>query len=209
MLNNQLNYERDWAFSSETLFYISCIQLYSAFYLFMFNDSGQFPKLDQTTVDETLFVRVDPETGSVAGGEDIRGPAMQLVFTANGYSSSKLISFPAYAMPSNYLMPMIRISEMYYILAENKHIAGDDTSALALLDEVRSHRGISSTLPPETDFMTELTREYYREFICEGQIFYFAKRVGVGQLSSTFSLSEANLVYPFPQTELDYGRIQK
>lgn len=102
------------------------------------------------------------------------------------------------------LVPMIRISEMYYILAET---APDLGTSVNWLNEVRIARNIAaltaSTLTQQI-FRQELTREYQKEFYAEGQLFYYYKRMNattVQFLSGTFTTS--NYVLPIPDSELE------
>ena len=87
---------------------------------------------------------------------------------------------------------------------------GNNAGALAKLDEVRSHRGISDTYSVEYSAEEELMKEYYREFMCEGQVFYYLKHTRLStMLWPEFYLTEDNLIYPYPQDEIDYGRVQE
>lgn len=104
--------------------------------------------------------------------------------------------------PKKSRMPLIRISEMYYIAAES--IASDDLpGAVGYLNEVRRRRGLSGSLPTSTtyaDFMNELLAEYQREFIGEGQVFFYHKR----QHTSVIYNAVANYIFPLPDSEIDY-----
>ena len=75
---------------------------------------------------------------------------------------------------------------------------------------MRKNRGIKDELPADTDPMAELMKEYYREFISEGQLFYWLKHKGVNSsLSNEFSVKASDLVYPYPEDEINYGRKQE
>lgn len=72
-----------------------------------------------------------------------------------------------------YLVPMLRISEMYFIIAECET---DPAEALKALNKVRAARAVKEI----TDFgqlPAELDKEYAREFIGEGQLFFYYKRL--------------------------------
>jgi hypothetical protein len=78
------------------------------------------------------------------------------------------------------------------------------------MDIVRSHRGITSEYPVEVDAAVELNKEYYREFIGEDKLFYFLKYKNVEKsLSETFDLKASDLIYPYPDEEINYGRKQE
>ncbi len=84
--------------------------------------------------------------------------------------------------PITYFQPLMRISELYYIVAENSMNKGDVTKAVDNINEVLKARGWINImlLKPESttlaSFTSELKREYYKEFFGEGQVFYFHKR---------------------------------
>lgn len=73
-------------------------------------------------------------------------------------------------------IPLIKASEMYYIAAECET---DLAKATAYLEEVRRHRGLLAhplTVTSADELALEIDKEYRREFISEGQMFYFSKR---------------------------------
>lgn len=71
-----------------------------------------------------------------------------------------------------YLVPMIRISEMYYIIAECE--SAPDL-ALEAINKVRNARALKN-LTDASQLSEELEKEYKREFIGEGQLFFYYKR---------------------------------
>lgn len=72
-----------------------------------------------------------------------------------------------------YLVPMIRVSEMYYIIAECE---ADQTLALNAINKVRNARALKN-LTDYSQLANELEKEYKREFIGEGQLFFYYKRL--------------------------------
>ena len=107
-------------------------------------------------------------------------------------------------------MPMIKIAEMYYILAENYISLDQNTTALQMLDVVRKNRGVGNDFPVTANAENELMKEYYREFLCEGQLFYYMKHKKVEHsLYSLFDVNYKNLIYPYPDEEINYGRKQE
>lgn len=76
--------------------------------------------------------------------------------------------------------PVMRISELIYILAENAARKSDYKTAYEKLNQLRQLRGLWDELP-QTDnmeqFMGDLVRDAQREFISEGQLFYLYKRL--------------------------------
>ena len=71
-----------------------------------------------------------------------------------------------------YLMPLMRISEMYLIAAE---CLDEETLKYQYLNQLRNARKVAS-VGEEGNIMEEIEKEYRREFIGEGQLFWFFKR---------------------------------
>ena len=107
-----------------------------------------------------------------------------------------------YVTPKRNRMPGIRIAEMYYIAAEAlKESSIED--ALEMLNTLRVHRGLMKLENlDKNQLQEELGREYYREFIGEGQVFFYHKRM------NTSIIATANAVYvlPMPDDEIDLGQ---
>lgn len=116
-------------------------------------------------------------------------------------------------MPAEYkcLMPIIRLPEMKLIIAESR----PDTEGAGILNEIRSHRGITEQLSPTVttgEIQQEIQNEYRREFYCEGVLWYYYKRLNVEAIpyySSGYSYSVAmnrtKYVWPMPDEELEFG----
>lgn len=109
----------------------------------------------------------------------------------------------------NQLIPMIRMSEMFYIAAETEP---DNKKGLQYLDVVRNHRGITGDRFDIYYFPDELlVSEYTREFWGEGQLFYFFKRLNKQRIQSpserygSIDMKKANYVLPIPESETKYN----
>lgn len=104
-----------------------------------------------------------------------------------------------------YMIPLIRLSEMYFIAAET---TADSDEAFSLINTVRNHRECAN-VSKDTSFDNALTYEMAREVIGEGQLFYFYKRRAVENMISgtspdgTYPMLLNNYVMPLPQSELD------
>lgn len=72
-------------------------------------------------------------------------------------------------------IPIIKLSEMYFIAAEAQK-STNITAAAAMINEVRLHRGLLSTTINASNFDAVLLQEFRKEFIGEGQLFFFHKR---------------------------------
>lgn len=94
-------------------------------------------------------------------------------------------------------MPMIRISEMYYILAEC-------SQEVSYLNRMRSARNIPNALPDDlTGIMLqdEILKEYKKEFIGEGQLLFYYKRLMFEQIE----FMPTNFILPMPKDEIEFG----
>lgn len=117
---------------------------------------------------------------------------------------------PAQDANRHYLMaPAIRLSEVYYIAAECTYPT-DPQGAATLLQTVRIHRGIGDliTVTNEADFTEEVLKEYRKELLGEGQLFYAYKRLNHGiptQSGTTIPPSDGIFVLPLPDDEIIYG----
>lgn len=104
-------------------------------------------------------------------------------------------------------MPMLRLSEIYYIAAET---APDVETAQKLINRVlTARRVVSMNFENMDEIESFLEGEYRREFIGEGQLFYFYKRknyknIPTCQIDLSDRLSEV-YVFPLPQQEIDWG----
>lgn len=101
-----------------------------------------------------------------------------------------------------FTIPLLKISEMYFIAAECEPIAAD---GINYLNTVRANRGLTA-LASTIVVNTELQKEYQKEFFGEGQLFYYYKRrniTAIGNGSSTANIT-VNYAIPLPVSESQY-----
>ena len=101
------------------------------------------------------------------------------------------------------LLPVIRLSEMYYIVSEYLYKNGDTEGGVQKLDEVRMERGIAGgklDIRSVDDFEKALLADMRKDFYGEGQVFYQFKRLN-RELSSN---NKTEFVLPIPKIELIY-----
>ncbi|WP_316747715.1 RagB/SusD family nutrient uptake outer membrane protein [Pedobacter gandavensis] len=100
-------------------------------------------------------------------------------------------------------IPMMRISEMYYIAAET---APDQQTALSYLNAVLISRGLLS-LGGTPDLQNEIRKEYRKEFFSEGQTFFYYKRLNAAHIedSPVAEMQSKTYVFPLPEDEKIYG----
>jgi hypothetical protein len=119
-------------------------------------------------------------------------------YTTTWLNTSKGRTFYKYAdivdktKPWRFIQPLVRKSEMYYILAETET---DPAIALNYLNTVRFNRGLTN-LTTVPDINTEIQKEYQKEFYGEGQLFFYYKRKAVSNIPSGISGYSWATVYP-------------
>ena len=111
---------------------------------------------------------------------------------------------------------MVKISEMYLIIAEAAAEKGDDAKVKEVLSEIRSHRGIQDVESSFFGFslgMDTVFLEYVKEFIGESIGYYAARRM-MPKMKMLINMHPDWLPrlwvtpYPYPTDELSYGRHQ-
>lgn len=101
--------------------------------------------------------------------------------------------------PWGYLQPIIRKSELYYILAETET---DPAAARNYLNTVRNNRGLSN-LSASASIEAEILKEYKKEFYGEGQLFFYYKRTNTVSIPDAMNNSPRTPIYvvPLPLSE--------
>ena len=112
---------------------------------------------------------------------------------------------------NNCLIPMIRLSEMYYIAAEAMFDADEQSRAWAqyYLQLVKYYRGVNKTfydVNDKNDFLELILSDARREFLGEGQLFYMYKRMNHSiypfEIGGDNILPiDENMVLPLPESE--------
>ena len=130
------------------------------------------------------------------------------------FGKFKEVTYDASASPLfAVLMPLMRISEAYYIAADCMKKKGDMAGAVNYLNAILNKRGATplNASASASEFDQQLKLEYIREFWGEGQIFFMFKRTfssigGVfnGNISNQWSSvnpTTAVYVLPTPSSE--------
>lgn len=112
---------------------------------------------------------------------------------------------------SSNLMPMLRISEAYYIAAECEP---DPEEGMQWLNQVLLHRGIKE-MTDNSLLGKTLENEYIREFWGEGQLFYYYKRLKYTEIKdsddptyhSTIPMDASDYQPSVPESESKYNDI--
>ena len=108
------------------------------------------------------------------------------------------------------MVPLIRLSEIYLLAAE---YTDDFVTAKGYLDRIRNSRNCPSSVATEPTLMEEITKECRREFLGEGQMFFFYKRKAMQKIpngkwekdseSQTINMNINNYVVPLPDSEIN------
>lgn len=109
------------------------------------------------------------------------------------------------------IIPVIKLSEMYYIAAESSTTFVD---AAKYLNVVRTNRLIPEIPVPATPdaLDAEILLEYRKEFYGEGQLWLYYKRKNMPTIwnggtsaTATIPMNKSKYIFPLPNTELEFG----
>ncbi len=100
-------------------------------------------------------------------------------------------------------MAMIKLSEMYLIVSECDYRTSG--GGLEALNTLRVARNVLALDVLPSDYYTELIREYRREFIGEGQLFFMYKRLNRETVigSDVDMITEKAYTFPLPLSETE------
>lgn len=105
--------------------------------------------------------------------------------------------------------PLLRISEMYLIAAECASVLADGVD---YFNTFRSHRGFTGDMDLKKDISEgalrlEISKEYRKEFICEGQWFFYCKRLDREDIPDVeLPFNKGYYRLPLPDIEIEYGK---
>ena len=205
------NMSSDHAMFDESLFglyYANMQDDYQSYFVTPIDNSSQTQRL--ITEGNLQFTY---ETTSI-GSNDIRGRSGQGFVRDNGVAMSRkylCIENDSYDLR----IPLIRLSEMYYIMAE----VTTGSESASYYNAVRNARGISrtnnvSSFDDEATKIDALQDEYCKDFFGEGQYFFFLKRHQVASLDiwfnnieNTFPMLERYYEFEIPDAEREYGYV--
>ncbi len=184
---------RDVIMQNELLFALDGIDVKQLFYQADAGNNSNYALLDV----ESLYPDADDFRHYCVGESSSTGNTISYKFYKTDSGSS-------YAGK----IPMIRLSEMY-LIAANAAYATDRDEAVDYLTTVRRMRGASQVINSNTyeSFLAELTTEARREFLGEGQMFYWYKRHGlpIPRQGAELTLTPAQTCLPMPANEVEFG----
>ena len=145
------------------------------------------------------------------GMSDVRYTSL-LIAQPLGLVNAKLMNVNSQAYRNT--IPLIKLSEMYLIMAESL-VDSDKALAQSYLNDLRVSRGIivdDSNVMDEDELENEILKEYNKEFLGEGQLFFFYKRKALESFRSFPSDKFADdqiYVLHYPDVEVEFGnRVQ-
>ena len=149
------------------------------------------------TFDLAADIRNEPYLWKLGGGD-------KTYYVFYKYARPSVRNDPNSPIKAEFFQPLIRLSEMYYIAAES---APSIREAIELLDQVRINRALAPFENPEAmttaQFFAELRKEYEKEFIGEGQLYFYYKRRFITEIPSGIAVGDVSLTQRLmiPQTE--------
>lgn len=106
------------------------------------------------------------------------------------------------------IIPIIRLSEMYYIAAET---AADPVTGVGYLNTVRINRGLTAlaTTITANTLQNEIMKEYRKEFVQEGQLYFYYKRNNINLNAvtnnpNTVPVGALPYIFPLPDNEVQF-----
>lgn len=205
-------YLRDLTFSSEMLWGLETFNRYEQIaekYFQVITGASSNENNNALCLTPVRYQEIFETAG--VGATDVRA-AYQWQEALNG--NWQFIKFDEYdEMKFKNLVPLIRPSEVYYVAAECALLEGDKNSAIGYINTVRNGRGIAKEKDlsynlTQEDATEELFKEWCKEFIGDGQIFYYYKRKGFASIPNalgSITIDDKIYVLPLPQDEVDFG----
>lgn len=205
----------DMVFSTEVLFGIENSDLYPRWK--SYTESTQKGKAYVMNLQNLLKNILNTTEDSPHLVSDVRAKFQWTVSSSLGsdlYRSIKFTEFSETKGRLSYnLQPLMRITELYYIIIENDIQSGRTNDAIKLLNSVLRRRGYKSNeeikLNTSASALKDiLKQEYYREFFAEGQTFFYLKRTKSTSIYKSYSAGSMNMnltnyVVPIPDDEIN------
>lgn len=213
VINNQATYfpfvvpsaasatiDRDRTYATEHLFALNVFKLKSITESYTKTSTvGGVPTLAHTTTNiNTLY------ESSSGGSSDLRYVYLFTAFSTSS-ATNKYWQDDLNIESFKNNLPIIRLSEMYYIAAES---AATPAEGVDYLNTIRTKRGLVAlnTAITATALQAEILKEYKKEFYAEGQLFYYFKRLNAARVDgSTVNMTDATYTFPLPENEIEFA----
>lgn len=189
----------DKIFSNEVLFGIYVADMYKQWETWF--NPGKSSVLEILGVSQESYDYM--YYGSAGATSDLRAKFWTDFPHASDYKLSNKFQRSGGESDIWYFQPLIRKTELYLIAAE---VYGD----VAYVNDIRANR---SMLPLEdsSTLTEEIHKEYMKEFVGEGQLWFYYKRLNMSKIHSsnpaasegTVSVSPSQYILPKPSKELE------
>lgn len=204
--------KKDMTFSKEHIFRLDVNKLYEGLKTIIDSKIGVNPNNNMLYHDSDN-ARTWFEVDKNVGISDYRYKDLYTKTGGSKWSNRKFLEEENATFKN--MMPLIRMSEMYYMAAECLNAAGKKKEAVDMLNTVRKARNIDplNDLKPtlsQAEIQQEVEKEYRKEFLGEGQAFYLYKRLGHTEIPTpksgvSVATSETVYVLQIPEDEINVG----
>lgn len=138
-------------------------------------------------------------------GDDLRKNLGEYNYETGLYNLLKWQSFTTEVpdVTNNFsLIPVLRLSEMYYIISECRYNANDTDNARLYLQKVRDAYQADNRSIDMNRYQKELIMEMKKEYLTEGQLFFLYKRLNVAIENGGVIVNVGNkFALPIPEKE--------
>lgn len=160
------NTNADLFFTKESLFKLN---IYNVNYYAYYKDFFGAPSL--------IGLSASSQNALYSPATDYR---KNFIDATTGSASGVAILPKKFTATASNIFPMIRLTEMYYIASE---CAADVSTGLSYINQVRVSRNLAAltttAVSDPISLSTEIMNEYRKEFIGEGQMFFYYKRKNI------------------------------
>lgn len=180
--------------------------------LFALNDVKILERWFALSSSSNSAFRIADNSSFYSNG-DFRLYLMENISEEDKTASLKYARLSENAESMNKKLPMLRMSEMYIIAAEAGY-AKDKKKAIRRLSELKTNRGVSLNMDGYSfeQLKDETLLEAKREFLGEGQLFYWYKQRGLTKIKrgkEMIDMPVDKYIFPLPSTEVEFGdRVQ-
>lgn len=193
----------DRTFSSENFFALNDLQLYSK----------QKDLFDSNLGDNDIYAPLTARIDAVFESQtnDPRNTPSWKVPQTGGKTYKTFFKYEDVSPNKSFRfqIPMFKLSEMYLIAAET---AATPAIGFGFLNNIRANRGLANLATTGTagTLTLEITKEYKKEFIGEGQLFFYYKRINSATVnngsaaSGTVAMGPLQYVVPLPESEINF-----
>lgn len=199
-------FNKDYTFAQEHLFalFVSNLKALSDQY-FMGTSTGSNATFPITDAQKNVIY----ETSST----DLRSinlfGATGTAFATTKYSQINIVHNNPETDYLRTVVPLIRVSEIFYIAAE---ASPNPSDGVVFLNTIRTNRGLPllSTTQTEDNLNNELRKEMKKECYAEGQNFFYFKRRNLPKINTLTSTGTVvvpvnGYQFPIPDAEIEYG----